>query len=59
MAMARRATSNPGLVHIPRVMRDVDTMEDLSYVVRDGSKPDFTRRISRLLGPGVIPDGPL
>lgn len=59
MAMARGATPNPGLVYIPGVMRDVDTMEDLSYVVREGSKPDFARRISRLLGPDGILGAPL
>lgn len=59
MAMARGATSNPGLVHIPGVMRDVDTIEDLAYVVRDGSKPDFAHRISLLLGPDGMPDAPL
>ena len=59
MAMARRATSNPGLVYIPSIMRDVDTTEDLLHVVRDGSKPDFARRVTRLLGPDWMTDDSL
>lgn len=53
MRMARQATPNPGLVHVPRMMRDVDTVEDLGHILRDGAKPELALHISRLLGSGV------
>ena len=58
MSMARRATPNPGLVHVTRMMMDVDTKDDLDRLVRGGEKPDLIRRISRLLGSGAPPASP-
>ena len=58
MRMARQATPNPGLVHVPGMMRDVDTVEDLDYILRDGTKPELALRISRLLDSGGIPGAP-
>ena len=58
MRMARQATPNPGLVHVPRIMRDVDTVEDLGHILRDGTKPELGLSISRLLGSGGIPGAP-
>jgi len=58
MRMARQATPNPGLVHVPRMMRDVDTVEDLDHVLRDGAKPELGLRISRLLSSGGVSGAP-
>ena len=58
MRMARQATPNPGLVHVPRMMRDVDTIEDLGHILQDGAKPELGLRISRLLGSGGVPGAP-
>lgn len=58
MRMARQATPNPGLVHVPRMMRDVDTVEDLGHILRDGAKPELGLRISRLLSSGGVSGAP-
>ena len=58
MDMARRATANPGLVYVHSIMRDVDTLEDLSHIIQDDTKPDLARRISRLLDSDAIPSAP-
>ena len=58
MRMARQATSNPALVHVPRMMRDVDTVEDLGHILRDDTKPELGLRISRLLDSGGVPGAP-
>ena len=58
MRMARQATPNPGLVHVPRMMRDVDTVEDLDRILRDGAKPELGLRISRLLDSGGVSGAP-
>lgn len=48
MDMARRAVTNYGLVHIPRMMHDVDTMSDLEGVVRR-ARPSLKQRINDIL----------
>lgn len=48
MAMARSVVTNYGLVHIPRMMRDVDTISDLDSVVRY-ARPALRRRINDIL----------
>jgi 2-phospho-L-lactate guanylyltransferase len=54
MRMARQATPNPGLVHVPGIMRDVDTIEDLDHILQDGAKPQLGLAISQLLGSGGV-----
>lgn len=48
MDMARRTVINYGLVHIPRMMCDVDTMSDLKYVLRQ-TRPTLRQRINDIL----------
>lgn len=48
MSMARQATPNPGLVHVTRMMMDVDTVHDLDIIMQ-GEKPMLAARISEVL----------
>ena len=48
MAMARRAVTNNGLVYVPRMMHDVDTLMDLKYVLQR-ARPDLKQRINDIL----------
>lgn len=57
MVMARQATPNPGLVHVPRMMQDIDTPEDLAHLLEDDTKPELSRRIKLLLDPDYQPAG--
>lgn len=52
MMMARQATRNHELVFVPNIMRDVDTIEDLNYVLGTGAKPHITRSLCDLLDLG-------
>ena len=52
MMMARQATPNHELVFVPNMMRDVDTVEDMNYVLNTGAKPRFTESVRRLLALG-------
>ena len=52
MMMARQATPNHELVFVPNIMRDVDTIEDMNYVLNTGAKPSFTRSVRSMLDSG-------
>lgn len=52
MMMARQATPNHELVFVPNIMRDIDTIEDMNYVLNTGTKPHFTRSVLSLLDSG-------
>lgn len=48
MDMARRTVNNYGLVYIPRIMNDVDTLSDLEDVL-DKAKPELYGRLMSAL----------
>lgn len=49
MASARRRTANASVVFVPRIMQDVDVLEDLRSAVSSGYKPGFCRAARELL----------
>lgn len=49
MASARGRTANASVLFVPRIMRDVDVLDDLRSAVESGYKPEFCRAARRLL----------
>ena len=49
MASARLRTSNASLLLVPRIMQDIDVLEDLHSAISSGYKPEFCRATRELL----------
>lgn len=49
MASARRSTSNASVLFVPRIMQDVDVLDDLRSALASGYKPGFCRAARQLL----------
>lgn len=49
MASARRSTPNASVLFVPRIMQDIDVLEDLRSALSSGYKPGFCRAARELL----------
>lgn len=49
MASARLRTANASMLMVPRIMQDIDVLEDLRSAVSSGYKPEFCRAARELL----------